>query len=139
MEYLKDTTTSKRKEITQTIFSALGIYANQTTAEADRYYELKSRCKPELVAFANCIYDVGTGRTLDFSPDIIITNRIPFDYVDAENQENDEAWRKAKETVDNWLDSFSGHNPEKRPCWKKLPGLRCTRRTKGSAGSTRSS
>lgn len=131
MEYLKDTTTSKRKEIVQTIFSALGIYANQTTAEADRYYELKSRCKPELVAFANCIYDVGTGRTLDFSPDIIITNRIPFDYVDAEKQENDEAWMKAKETVDNWLDSFSGHNPEKRAVLEEVAGLAMYQKNEG--------
>ena len=33
-----------------------------------------------LIAFKNCIYNVSTGETMDFSPDIVITNRIPWDY-----------------------------------------------------------
>lgn len=131
MKYIKDTTTSKRKEIVQTIFSLLGIYADQTTAEADQYYEMKHRCKPELVAFNNCIYDVQTDTTLDFSPDIIITNRIPFDYVDFGKLEADEKWKKAKETVDGWLDSFSGCNSEKRAVLEEVAGLAMYQRNEG--------
>ena len=33
-----------------------------------------------LIAFNNCIYDISTGERREFSPDIVITNRIPWDY-----------------------------------------------------------
>ncbi len=33
-----------------------------------------------LIGFNNGIYDLATGEMLDFSPDIVITNKIPWDY-----------------------------------------------------------
>lgn len=34
----------------------------------------------KFIAFRNCIYDISTGERREFSPDIVITNRIPWDY-----------------------------------------------------------
>lgn len=33
-----------------------------------------------MIGFNNGIYDLATGEMLDFSPDIVITNKIPWDY-----------------------------------------------------------
>lgn len=35
---------------------------------------------PEYIAFNNGILDIVTGELMDFTPDIVITNRIPWDY-----------------------------------------------------------
>lgn len=35
---------------------------------------------PRYIRFNNCLYNLETGRTEDFSPDKIVTNRIPHDY-----------------------------------------------------------
>lgn len=121
--YLENSTSTQRKELVQTVFSLLGIYASETTSEADMYYDLHSRCKPEMIAFNNGIFDFSTCEWHDFSPDIIITNRIPIDYVDCESKIADGVQTEAMKTIDNWLDSFSEYNADKRSVLEEVAGL----------------
>lgn len=122
-KYLENSSSSSRKEMVQTVFSLLGVYARETTSEGDMDYDLKERCRPELVAFNNGIFDICTGEWFDFSPDIIITNRIPVDYVDFGQGVADGAQAGAMEIVNDWLDSFSEHNPDKRAVLEEAAGL----------------
>lgn len=123
LKYLENSTSTQRKELVQTVFSLLGIYAHETTSEADMYYELHTRCKPEMIAFNNGIYDICTGEWHDFSPDIIITNRIPIDYVDFEQKTADGTQTEAMKIINDWLYSFSGNNPDKRAVLEEVAGL----------------
>lgn len=123
IRYLENSTSTRRKEVAQTVFSLLGIYASETTSEADMYYDLHSRCKPEMIAFNNGIFDIITGEWHDFDPDIIITNRIPIDYVDFESKIADGAQTEAMQTINNWLDSFCEGNSDKRAVLEESAGL----------------
>lgn len=40
----------------------------------------KAMSQANYIAFKNGIYDLDTGELLDFTPDIIVTNKIPWDY-----------------------------------------------------------
>jgi putative DNA primase/helicase len=56
---------------------------SQKTDIFDYMYDMakeKERSDANLIAFRNGIYDVATDRMIDFSPDIVITNKIPWDY-----------------------------------------------------------
>lgn len=130
-KYLKNSCASARKEMVQTVFSLLGVYARGTASEADMYYDLKSRCKPELIAFNNGIFDILTGEWHDFSPDIIITNRIPVDYVDFGQNAAGGAETEAVEIIDSWLDSFSEYNTDKRAVLEEAAGLALYCRNEG--------
>lgn len=121
--YLENSTSTQRKELVQTVFSLLGIYASETTSEADMYYDLHSRCKPEMIAFNNGIFDIITGEWHDFDPDIIITNRIPVDYVDYKQKIEDEEQTESMQTINNWLDSFCEGNSNKRAVLEESAGL----------------
>ena len=122
-KYLKNTNATVKREVVQTIYSLLGIYASRTTSDAGRYYDLKTRCRPELIAFQNGIYDISTGEWSDFDPDIIITNRIHADYVDYSSQTGNGTKSSAMETVDSWLDSFSSGDKKKRAVLEEVAGL----------------
>lgn len=123
IRYLENSTATQRKELVQTAFSLLGIYARETTSEADMYYDLHTRCKPEMIAFNNGIFDFSTGEWHDFSPNIIITNRTPVDYADFEQKIADGVQTEAMKIIDNWLDSFSEGNPDKRAVLEEAAGL----------------
>jgi putative DNA primase/helicase len=56
---------------------------SQKTEIFDYMYDMakeKEQSDANLIAFRNGIYDVATGNMIDFSPDIAITNKIPWDY-----------------------------------------------------------
>lgn len=131
LKYLKNSTSRERQEMMLTVYSLLGIHARGTTSESDMYYDMKTRCKPEMVAFNNGIYDISTGEWTGFSPDTIITNRIPIDYVDFGEQIGSGVKTEAMKIIDNWLDSFSEDNPKKRAVLEEVAGLALYHRNMG--------
>lgn len=131
LKYLKNSTSRERQELMLTVYSLLGIHARGTTSEPDMYYDMKARCKPEMIAFNNGIYDISTGEWTDFSPEIIITNRIPIDYVDFGEQIGSGVKTEAMKIIDNWLDSFSEDNPKKRAVLEEVAGLALYHRNMG--------
>ncbi len=66
INYVPDIPMSKRKEV----FEYLFLKVDMEFDVADARY----------IAFKNCIYDIVNDTTMDFSPDIIITSRIPHDF-----------------------------------------------------------
>lgn len=68
--------------------------------------------EPRLVCFKNGIYDIASGEMLPFSPDIVITNRIPHDY-------NPLAYSNV---VDNMLDKVSCGDKEIRALLEEMAG-----------------
>ena len=57
-----------------------------------------------LIAFRNGIYDIRSGELKPFSPDVVITNRIPWDY-------NPNAY---SELADKTLDKIACHDEQVR-------------------------
>lgn len=60
------------------------LKANQRT-EVLKYLDIicpsnTQTADANFIAFRNCIYDISTGDRREFSPDIVMTNRIPWDY-----------------------------------------------------------
>ncbi len=52
---------------------------------------------PNYIAFKNGIYDLNTDELLEFSPDIVITNQIPWDYNPNANN------KRISEIIGNWV------------------------------------
>ena len=70
----------------------------------------ESDCR--LICFHNGIYDIATGELLPFSPDIVITNQIPWDY-------NPLAYC---DTVDKMLDKVSVGDKDVRALLEEMAG-----------------
>ena len=68
--------------------------------------------KLNLIAFSNGIYDINENKLLDFDPNIIITNKIPWDY-------NPNAY---SELVDGVLDRLSCGDKDIRRCLEEIAG-----------------
>lgn len=69
--------------------------------------------KPELIPFKNGLFDITQGQLLQFSPDAIVTNMIPWDYSPA-----------AKSTlVDSVLDRLSCSDSEIRKLLEEVAGM----------------
>lgn len=133
VKYLKDSSVTMRKDIRNTIFSLLGVYAQRTSSKSDIYFDVKHPAKPELIAFENGIFDVSSGNMSDFNDNIIVTNRIPFDLkfdyyneLTAKGEQTEEM-----EIINNWLDSFSESNHDKRLVLEEVAGLTMYRRNAG--------
>lgn len=60
--------------------------------------------KPNLIAFRNGIFNIETGELRSFSPEIVLTNRIPWDY-------NESAY---SELADKTLDKIACHDKQIR-------------------------
>lgn len=130
-QYFEHTTFDFIREMEKRIYSQLGLNLLGTISESNICSDPTTRCKPEMIAFNNGIYDISTGKWADFSPEIIITNRIPIDYVDFGEQIGNGAKTKAMEIIDNWLDMFSGYNPEKRAVLEEAAGLTMYQKNEG--------
>lgn len=65
-----------------------------------------------LVAFANGIYNIATRELQDFSPDVIVTNQIPWNY-------NSEAY---SEICDKTLDKLACNDPDIRALLEEMIG-----------------
>jgi putative DNA primase/helicase len=68
--------------------------------------------KPTLIAFQNGIYDLESDSFKDFSPDIVITNKIPWPY-------NPAAYN---ELMDHTLDKIACNRPEIRALLEEIVG-----------------
>lgn len=68
--------------------------------------------KPELIPFKNGLFDAGQNRLLQFSPDAIVTNMIPWDYSPA----------AASDLVDSVLDRLSCGDSEVRKLLEEVAG-----------------
>lgn len=66
IEHIPDLNRAKRSEVT----SYLDILIRKNT----------KACDANLIAFKNGIYDLTTGELKEFSPDIVMTNKIPVNY-----------------------------------------------------------
>ena len=85
IKYIPNLLRSKRSEVLDMI--------NILLEEKDN----KKYAKPNYIAFRNGIYDLNTDKLLDFSPDIVITNQIPWNYnPNANNQE-------ITQILNNWV------------------------------------
>lgn len=133
VKYLKDSSATMRKDIRNTIFSLLGVYAQRTSSKSDVYFDVKHPAKPELIAFENGIFDVSSGEMSDFNEHIIITNRIPYelkyDYYNELTAKGEQT--EEMEIINNWLDSFSESNHDKRLVLEEVAGLTLYRRNSG--------
>lgn len=82
LRIIKSLKTAQRKEVLE----YLNIIAKEEYIE----------CNSHLIAFRNGIYDLKKDSLLPFSPEIVITNRIPWDY-------NPDAYSKlADDTLNQW-------------------------------------
>lgn len=73
---------------------------------------------PRLICFHNGIYDIATGELLPFSPDVVITNQIPWDY-------NPLAY---SDVVDGMLNKLSCGDGEIRSLLEEMAGYCFLRR-----------
>ena len=74
--------------------------------------EIKGASGANYIAFNNGIYDINTGKLEPFSPEIIVTNKIPHNYnYDAYN-----------ETMDNVLDKISCNDDTIRDLLEEVAG-----------------
>lgn len=67
---------------------------------------------PTKIAFSNGVYDLADNSFKDFTPDVVITNKIPWPY-------NPAAYSKA---LDETLDRISCHDPEIRALLEEMVG-----------------
>lgn len=80
--------------------------------------EVRSKASANYIAFKNGIYNLNTGELEDFNPDIIIKNKIPFNYnFDAYN-----------ETMDNMLNKISCNDESIRDLLEEMAGYCMYRR-----------
>lgn len=83
IKHISNLTQQKRREV----MSYIDISIQKNTPMADASY----------IAFKNGVYNIDTGDFIDFSPDLVITNRIEYDY-------SPEAY---SEIVDHTLDKLA--------------------------------
>lgn len=92
-------------------------------SEVQSYLELlceeESQLAPaNFIAFKNGIYDLDTGELSDFSPEKVITNKIPFDYVEGAYDA----------LTDKTLNKLACQDPEIRALLEELIGYTFYRR-----------
>lgn len=72
------------REIEARMIKHIPFLKSQQRQEALKYIDLKAETKEvanaRFIAFANGVYDITTEELLGFSPDMIITNKIPWNY-----------------------------------------------------------
>ena len=72
------------REIESKMIQHLPMLKAAQRTEALKYLDIITEevkvAESNLIGFANGIYDISTGELMDFSPDIVITNKIPWDY-----------------------------------------------------------
>lgn len=74
-----------QEEIEAVMIRHISNLSNAKRSEVWKYLNLillenTQMATPNLIAFRNGIYNVHTGELKPFSPDVVITNRIPWDY-----------------------------------------------------------
>jgi putative DNA primase/helicase len=131
MKYLRDSKSSARREIRENLFSLLGVYGNRTESEKDSPFVVHHLASPEIIAFENGLLDIGKGKLMPFTDKIIVTNRIPWEYVDYGSIIQEGKRTEAMKLVDNWLDSFTENNYDKRLVLEESMGLSFYRRNYG--------
>lgn len=80
--------------------------------------EVKSKASANYIAFKNGIYNLDTGKLEEFSPDIVVKNKIPFNY-------NESAYN---ETMDSVLDKISCYDEQIRSLLVEMAGYCMYRR-----------
>lgn len=73
---------------------------------------------PNLIAFSNGLYNIKDGTFRDFSPDVVITNKIPWPYNPAAHSE----------LLDHTLDRLACDDPEVRALLEEMVGYCLYRR-----------
>ena len=106
-----------QEEIEAVMIKHISGLSNAKRSEAFKYLNLllldNSQIAPaNLIAFKNGIYDLETDSLKPFSPDIVITNRIPWDY-------NPTAY---SELADKTLDKIACHDAEIRTILEECIG-----------------
>lgn len=104
IEHISDLTKQKRAEV----MSYLDLLIRDDTRSSDA----------EFIAFKNGIYNIDTGDFIEFSPDIIITNKINYDYVPA----------AYSEIADKTLNKLACHNEQIRMLLDEVIGYTFYRR-----------
>lgn len=111
------------EEIPATMIEIISDLTEQKRVEVMRYLKLLIRedtrvSDAEFIAFKNGIYNIDTGDFMDFNPDIIITNKINYNYVpDAYS-----------EIADKTLNKLACHNEQIRQLLDEVIGYTFYRR-----------
>lgn len=98
-----------QEEIEAVMIKHISSLSNAKRSEVLKYLNLlllenTEMAAPNMIAFRNGIYDLETDSLKPFSPDVVITNRIPWDY-------NPSAY---SELADKTLDKIACHDAEIR-------------------------
>jgi len=105
IQHIPDLNKAKRAEV----LSYIDIMIRQNTQMSTANY----------IAFNNGIYNIETGELEDYTPDIVITNKIPYDYIEG-------AYSKL---ADNTLDKLSCHDKSIRMLLEECIGYCFYRRS----------
>lgn len=73
------------REISRIMIKYIPMLKDSQRAEVLKYLEIicEANCKQadaRFIAFNNGIYDIADDKLIEFSPDIVITNKVPWDY-----------------------------------------------------------
>lgn len=106
-----------QEEIEAVMIKHISNLSNAKRSEVLKYLNLlllenTEMAAPNMIAFRNGIYDLETDSLKPFSPDIVITNRIPWDY-------NPTAY---SELADKTLDKIACHDAEIRTILEECIG-----------------
>lgn len=106
-----------QEEIEAVMIKHISGLSNAKRSEVFKYLNLllldNSQIAPaNLIAFRNGIYDLNTNTLQSFSPDVVITNRIPWDY-------NPAAYSKL---ADKTLDNIACNDPQVRKILEECIG-----------------
>lgn len=76
--------TPSKADIEREMIKSYRAIRRNTRLEVYEYLRLEAEeleeSEPELIAFNNGLLDISTGELQDFSPETVVTNRIPWDY-----------------------------------------------------------
>lgn len=106
-----------QEEIEAVMIKHISSLSNARRSEVLKYLNLlllenTEMAAPNMIAFRNGIYDLETDSLKPFSPDVVITNRIPWDY-------NPTAY---SELADKTLDKIACHDAEIRTILEECIG-----------------
>jgi putative DNA primase/helicase len=106
-----------QEEIEAVMIKHISSLSNAKRSEVLKYLNLlllenTEMAAPNMIAFRNGIYDLETDSLKPFSPDVVITNRIPWDY-------NPSAY---SELADKTLDKIACHDAEIRTILEECIG-----------------
>ena len=73
------------KNISRAMIKHIPMLKDAQRAEVLKYLEIiceanSGQADAHFIAFKNGIYDIMSGKLIDFNPDIVVTNKIPWDY-----------------------------------------------------------